>query len=153
MGALGRALLLFVLLPALAHADRVWELNGIRLEAGQVERLADDMAQRTVEAVESKLPALALREPQRARMLEIYRETALDVFDDVVVLVERADLDDAAKDAQIRELALAGQRRSHEQLLGVLDEAQLPLYSAWEDEQVEAFQSRRLDERRRRRRR
>jgi len=46
---------------------------------------------------------------------------------------------------------LAGQRRSHTALEGVLDPRQLELYSAWEQQQVAAFQSRRLDARRRKR--
>jgi hypothetical protein len=84
-------------------------------------------------------------------MRRIYRTVALDVFADVVKEVARDDLADADKEARVRELVLAGQRRSHSELEPVLDARQLALYSAWEDQQVAAFQSRRLGDRRRRR--
>lgn len=153
MGAVVSALLLAVSLPALARAERVWEVNGIRLESGQVERLADDMAARTVEAVEESVEGIELRDDQRQRMHEIYREISLDVYEKVVELIERDDLSDDAKEERVRALALEGQQRSQELLRAVLDEAQMDLYSKWADRQVEAFQSRRLDSRRRRRRR
>ena len=86
-------------------------------------------------------------------MHEIYREVSLSVYEQVVDAIERADLDDDSKEERVRELALEGQRRSHELIRSVLDEEQMGLYSSWEDDQVEAFQSRRLDSRRRRRRR
>ena len=152
MGPLVCAFLLAVA-PALAQADRVWEVNGIRLKSGQVERLADDMAKRTVEAVEGKVEGIELRDGQRRQMHEIYRGISLDVYEEVVEVIESEDLDDAGKEKRVREIALEGQRRSHELLRGVLDESQMTLYSSWEDGQVEAFQSRRLDSRRRRRRR
>jgi biopolymer transport protein ExbB/TolQ len=154
MGAVVSALLLAVSLPVLARAaERVWEVNGIRLESGQVERLADDMATRTVEAVEESVEGIDLRDDQRQRMHEIYREISLDVYEKVVELIERDDLSDDAKEESVRALALEGQQRSQELLRAVLDEAQMDLYSKWADSQVEAFQSRRLDSRRRRRRR
>lgn len=141
-----------------AHADpaaaptRTWEVNGIRLEPGQVERLAVDMAKRTVEAVESKLPEIALADAQRERMLEIYRSVSLGVYDRVVDVVAQRDLTDSAKEERVRELVLAGQRESHGLLEKVLDARQLGLYSAWESKQVEAFRSKRWDRRKRRRR-
>lgn len=153
MGPLTAALLLAVSLPALARAERVWEVNGIRLDSGQVERLADDMAIRTLEAVERAVGGIELRDDQRARMREIYREVSLDVYEKVVEVIEGDDLSDDAKEERVRALALEGQQRSRKLLSAVLDEEQMDLYSKWADEQVEAFQSRRLDSRRRRRRR
>ena len=132
-------------------AARTWEVDGIRLEPSQVERLADDMASRTVEAVQQKIPDIALQQPQVAKMRDVYRTVALDVFSGVVKEVGRDDLPDADKEAKVRELVLAGQKRSHAELESVLDAKQLALYSAWEDKQIAAFQSRRLGERRRRR--
>ena len=132
-------------------AVRSWEINGIELEPSQVERLADDMASRTVGAVQEKIPGIDLREPQVASMREIYRTVALDVFAEVVKEVARTDVADADKEARVRELVLSGQKRSHGELEHVLDARQLALYTTWEDKQVAAFQSRRLGERRRRR--
>jgi hypothetical protein len=146
-------LLLAVSFPALARAERVWEVNGIRLDSGQVERLADDMAVRTLDAVEQTVDGIELRDDQRSRMREIYREVSLDVYEQVVEVIERDDLSDDAKEERVRALALEGQQRSRDLLHGVLDETQMDLYSKWADDQVEAFQSRRLDSRRRRRRR
>jgi hypothetical protein len=134
-----------------AAAPRVWEINGIRLEPAQVERLADDMAGRTVVAVQEKVPELALRDGQAERMRGVYRSVALDVFAEVVSEVARADRTDSEKEARVRELVLAGQSRSHAELVSVLVERQLALYSAWEERQVEAFKSRRWNDRRRRR--
>ena len=152
MGPLALALLLLaVALPA--HADRAWELGGIRLEDGQVERLAEDMARRTVEAVDAGVEGLELTAPQRESMQQVYREVSLDVYQKIVDFVAREDLDDAAKQEQVRALALEGQRRSHARLESGLHAAQMCLYTAWADAQVESFQSRRLDARRRRRRR
>ena len=132
-------------------APRVWEIDGVRLEPAQVERLADDMAGRTVRAVQEKIPGIALREGQSEAMRAIYRRVALDVFAEVVREVARTDRSDAEKEARAHELVLAGQGRSHAALVSVLDAQQLALYTAWEDRQVEAFKSRRWDERRRRR--
>jgi hypothetical protein len=151
----GRFLALLVLLAFAARADdappRVWEIDGVRLEPAQVERLADDMATRTVNAVEAKVAGLDLRDGQAEAIRGVYRAVALDVFAEVVKEVARADVSDAEKEARVRELVLAGQKRSHAELARVLDPRQLALYSAWEDRQVAAFQSRRLGERRRRR--
>ena len=141
--------------PALADTPapgRTWEVNGIRLEPGQVERLASDMATRTVEAVERNVAGIGLADAQRATMLEIYRSVSLVVYDRVVEAVGREDQDDGAKEARVRELVLEGQRESHEQLAKVLDARQLELYSAWEARQVDAFKSRRWEGRRRRKR-
>jgi hypothetical protein len=135
-----------------APARRAWEVNGIRLEPGQVERLASDMAVRTVEAVEKNVAEIGLEPEQRDALLEIYRSVSLDVYDRVVDVVGRDDLDDDAKEARVRELVLEGQRASHARLEAVLDERQLGLYSAWEARQVEAFKSKRWDRRSRRRR-
>jgi hypothetical protein len=135
-----------------APARRAWEVNGIRLEPGQVEQLASDMASRTVEAVEKNVADIGLAAAQREKMLEVYRGVSLDVYDRVVDVVARDDLDDAAKESRVRELVLEGQRASHVQLEGVLDARQLELYSAWEARQVEAFKSRRWERRGRRRR-
>ena len=132
--------------------DRVWEVNGIRLERDQVDRLATDMATRTVAAVERKVQGIALRAEQRDAMLAIYRDVALGVFDRVVSVVDRQDLSDAQKESQVRELVLEGQRLSHAQLEHVLDGRQLPLYTQWEDDQVRAYRSARWDRRRRGRR-
>ncbi len=151
------ALSIIVLLSRLATAQseaaaaRVWEINGIRLEPAQIERLADDMAGRTVDAVREKIPAIALRDGQAEQMRAVYRGVALDVFSDVVREVARDDRTDAEKEARVRELVLAGQGRSHAELASVLDARQLGLYAAWEDRQVEAFKSRRWNDRKRRR--
>jgi hypothetical protein len=134
-----------------AAAPRVWEIDGVRLEPSQVERLAEDMAGRTVSAVETKVPGLELRDGQAEAMRAVYRGVALDVFAEVVKEVGREDVSDAGKEVRVRELVLAGQKRSHAELERVLDARQLALYSAWEERQVAAFQSRRLGERRRRR--
>jgi hypothetical protein len=151
------ALALFGLAARFASAQaatttpRVWEINGIRLEPAQVERLADDMAGRTVTAVQEKIPAIALRDGQAEQMRAVYRSVALDVFAEVVTEVARPDQTDAQKEARVRELVLAGQTRSHAQLTSVLDADQLALYTAWEDRQVDAFKNRRWNDRRRRR--
>jgi len=141
------------LASAQAPADgaRVWEINGIRLEPAQVERLADDMAGRTVSAVQEKIPELALRDGQAERMRGVYRGVALDVFAEVVSEVARGDRTDAEKEARVRELVLAGQSRSHTELGSVLDARQLGVYTTWEERQIEAFKSRRWNDRRRRR--
>jgi hypothetical protein len=133
--------------------ERVWEINGIRLEREQVGRLADDMAERTVAAVIEKVEGIGLSEEQRSAMRGIYRKVSLDVFDQVVIVVERADLSDGQKDDEVRRLVLAGQERSHQALVAVLDARQMELYSRWEKQQVDAYQSRRWDRSARRRRR
>ena len=52
-----------------AQAARVWEVNGIRLEASQVERLAGDIARQTVAAVERQpRPRAAAGAGPRARV-------------------------------------------------------------------------------------
>jgi hypothetical protein len=134
-----------------AEAARVWEINGIRLEPAQVERLADDMAARTVTAVQEKIPDIALRDGQAEQMRGVYRSVALDVFAEVVKQVARSDQSDAEKEAGVRELVLAGQSRSHAELVAIFDPRQLGLYTTWEDRQIEAFKSRRWNDRRRRR--
>jgi hypothetical protein len=134
-----------------AEPARVWEINGIRLEAAQVDRLADDMAARTVVAVQEKVPGIALDDGQAERMRGVYRSVALDVFAQVVKEVARTDQSDAEKEARVRELVLAGQSRSHGELVPILDSRQLGLYAAWEERQVEAFKGRRWNDRRRRR--
>ncbi len=135
-------------LHAAAHADPAWEVNGIRLEASQVERLADDLAARTVSAVTQKVAGLGLADGQRERLLAIYRAVALDTYARVIPVVQDAALDDAARQERVRALVLEGQRASHERIAGVLDARQMELYAKWEETQVAAFQSRRLDRRR-----
>ena len=147
-------LLLSALAPSLARAQvagDVWEVNGVRLEAAQVERLADDLATRTLGAVERGVTDLALTDPQRASLQEIYRSEALDVYRRIVADLENAELDEHAREERARALALDGQARSHARLVPVLDARQLALYSAWETRQVEAFKSKRWDRRRSRR--
>jgi hypothetical protein len=144
-----RVWLLALLLPLAARAEGAWEVNGIRLEPAQVERLADDLAARTLEAVVTSVAGIDLREPQRERMHSIYRATALEVYGRVIPVVQDDELAEDAKRARVRELVLEGQRKSHDQIAEVLDAGQLEAYSAWERAQVEAFQSRRLDRRRR----
>ena len=134
-----------------ADPARVWEINGIRLEPAQVERLADDMAARTVAAVQTKVESIDLRDGQAEEMRAVYRGVALEVFADVVKEVERSDQTDAQKEERVRELVLEGQKRSHAKLETVLDARQLALYTAWEEKQVDAFKSRRWNDRRRRR--
>jgi len=137
---------------ASAQGDgELWEVNGVRLEAEQVERLAADLATRTVRAVETGVPDLALSDTQRTSVEAIYRSVALDVYRRIVADLEQADLDERAREERARALALEGQQRSHEQLVPVLDERQLALYSAWEARQIEAFKSKRWDRRRNRR--
>jgi len=139
--------------PRGSEDPRVWEINGIRLEPDQVERLADDMARRTVQAVVENVADIELSAPQRERMLEIYRSVSLDTYADIVLVVNTSELDEAAKEARVRELVLAGQERSHDLLRDVLDPAQLERYAVWEQTQVDAYKNARWDRRRRRRRR
>lgn len=133
---------------ATAHADPAWEVNGIRLEASQVERLADDLAGRTVLAVTEKVADLRLADDQRERLHAIYRAVALETYARVIPVVQDGALDAEAKQQRVRALVLEGQRASHEQIAGVLDARQMALYADWEKTQVAAFQSRRLDRRR-----
>jgi hypothetical protein len=86
--------------PAAAEAARVWEVNGIRLEPAQVERLASDIASQTVLAV-GRLEGLSLREEQSDALEGVYREGALDTYDRVVAVVNRGDLSDAAKETEV----------------------------------------------------
>jgi hypothetical protein len=129
--------------PAAAESARVWEVNGIRLEAAQVERLADDIARQTVAAVERQ-PGLALRAEQAQALEGIYRAVALDTYDAVVAVVNRGDLDDAAKESEVKGLVIAGQERSTVRVAEVLDAAQYETYRAWEARQVAAFRERGL---------
>ena len=132
---------------------RVWEINGIRLEADQVERLASDMAERTVAAVIENVPGIELEDAQRAQMLAIYRDVSLDVYASIVDVVNTPDLDDDTKEERVRELTLAGCERSHALLEPVLRQEQLALYTTWEQAQIEAYENNRSDGRRRGRRR
>jgi hypothetical protein len=129
--------------PAHAQAARVWEVNGIRLEEAQVERLASDIARQTVVAVE-RLHGLALRAEQGPALEAIYRAVALDTYDEVVRIVNRGDLADPAKEAEVKRLVIAGQERSSTQVAEVLDAEQYATYRAWEERQVAAFQQRGL---------
>jgi len=127
--------------PAETAPRRFWEINGVRLERDQVDRLADDMAERTVEAVVERVEGIALAPEQRAQMREIYRRVSVEVFDAMVPVVEREDLSDAAKEDAVRALVLDGQTRSHAALQSVLDADQMQRYSRWEKEQVDAYRS------------
>lgn len=128
---------------AQAQAARVWQVNGIRLEASQVERLAGDIARQTVSAVERQ-PGLVLTGTQAGALEHIYRGVALDTYDQVVAVVNRSDLDDAAKEAEVKRLVIAGQEQSSVRVATVLDPAQYESYRAWEQKQVEQFRQRGL---------
>jgi len=144
-----RAALLFlsILAAGAAGADpaapRVWEVNGIRLEAAQVERLSGDIARQTVEAVR-RVDGLTLRDGQDRALEQVYLDTALDVYDRAVAIVNRSDLGDAAKEQQVKELVLNGQRRSTAYVKKILAPEQYDVYSAWEARQIEAFERRGL---------
>jgi hypothetical protein len=141
------SLLLVLLAPVAVQANepapRVWEVNGVRLEAGQVERLASDIARQTVVAVQRQ-PGIGLRPDQGSTLERIYHEVALDTYDRVIAVVNRSDLDDAAKEAEVKRLVIAGQERSSARVAEVLDAAQYATYRAWEEKQVKAFQERGL---------
>jgi hypothetical protein len=143
----GRALalvLLGALAPALGAAQaRVWEVNGVRLEPAQVERLARDIASQTVAAV-ARQPGVELSPEQAAALESIYHVVALGTYDQVVATVNRGDLGDAAKEAEVKRLVIEGQERSSARVAGVLAPAQYEAYRAWEQRQVEAFRSRGL---------
>jgi Spy/CpxP family protein refolding chaperone len=134
-----------VLLAQAAPAQnaRVWEVNGIRLESSQVERLASDIARQTVAAVERQ-PGLALQPEQAGALEAIYYAEALDTYDQVVAVVNRSQLDDAAKEAEVKRLVIAGQERSSERVAQVLAPAQYATYRAWEQKQLAAFEQRGL---------
>jgi hypothetical protein len=138
--------------PAHAQAARVWEVNGIRLEQAQVERLATDIARQTVVAVE-RLDGLGLRPEQSEALETIYRTVALDTYDQVVQVVNREDLADAAKEAEVKRLVIAGQEHSTVRVADVLDADQYATYRVWEQKQVESFRQRGLWSRERRGRR
>jgi hypothetical protein len=122
---------------------RVWEVNGIRLEASQVERLADDIARQTVEAVH-RLDGLELHDGQERALRTLYRDVALEVYDQAVAIVNREDLADAAKEQQVKDLVLNGQARSTAYARRILDARQYEIYRAWEDRKVEEFRRRGL---------
>lgn len=139
-------LLLFAALgrePAHAQAARVWEVNGIRLESAQVERLANDIARQTVVAVE-RLDGLVLHEEQTGALESIYHSVALDTYDAVVRVVNQPDLADAAKEAEVKRLVIEGQERSSLRVAEILEPAQYTIYRAWEQRQVAAFRQRGL---------
>lgn len=143
-GAMLLALALALGAPAAADpAHRVWEVNGIRLEADQVERLSSDVARQTVEAVR-RVDGLALRDGQDRALEHVYRETALEVYDQAIAVVNRDDLGDPEKEQQVKELVLNGQKRSTAYVKRILAPEQYDLYRAWEDKQVEAFERRGL---------
>lgn len=138
-------LLLGLLAPAAVRAQtaRVWEVNGVRLEASQVERLARDIASQTVAAVERQ-PGLTLRPEQASSLASLYHSVALDTYDRVVAVVNQDALADAAKEAEVERLVIAGQERSSGRVAEILDPAQYATYRAWEQQQVEAFRQRGL---------
>jgi hypothetical protein len=143
----GAALLVPLCLASAAAAaappTRVWEVNGIRLEAAQVDRLAGDIARQTVEAVR-RVDGLALHDGQDRALEAVYRDVALEVYDRAVAVVNRTDLTDEAKEEQVKTLVLNGQRRSTAYVKRILDSSQYEIYRAWEDRQVEAFRARGL---------
>jgi hypothetical protein len=141
--ALAAVLALATAAAAAAPPGRVWEVNGIRLEAAQVDRLADDIARQTVEAVR-RVDGLALRDGQDRALVAVYRDVALEVYDRAVAVVNRTDLDDAAKEDQVKTLVLNGQKRSTAYVKRILDPTQYEVYRTWEDKQVEAFRARGL---------
>lgn len=120
-----------------------WEVNGIRLEPEQVERLAQNVAKQTVLAV-GKVEGLTPSAEQRARLETIYYQTALRVYEQAVKIVARTDLNDHDKETQIIDLVLDGQAQSTRQVEIVLTPAQYPIYRAWELRQIEAFKTRGL---------
>jgi len=138
-------MLLGLVVSGTAHAQtaRVWEVNGVRLEASQVERLASDIARQTVAAV-ARQPGLALRPEQADSLTSIYHGVALDTYDRVVAVVNQNDLDDAAKEAEVKQLVIAGQERSTGRVAEILDPAQYATYRVWEQQQLEAFRQRGL---------
>jgi hypothetical protein len=150
-GTLALALAFAALGRGPAHAEsgsaaggaRVWEVNGIRLEASQVERLARDIARQTVVAVERQ-GGLALRDEQSEALESIYRSVALDTYGEVVRVVNREDLADAEKEAEVKRLVIAGQERSTGQVAEVLDPEQYATYRVWEQKQIESFRQRGL---------
>jgi hypothetical protein len=139
------ALLVLVLLAPVGSVAqaRVWEVNGVRLEASQVERLAGDIARQTVAAVERQ-PGLALRPEQAGALESVYHSVALDTYDRVVAVVNQDGVDDAAKEAEVKRLVIAGQERSSGRVAEILDPAQYETYRAWEQKQVESFRQRGL---------
>jgi hypothetical protein len=58
--------------------------------------------------------------------------------------VNRNDVDDAAKEAEVKRLVIAGQERSTIRVAEVLDPGQYAAYRTWEEKQVKAFQERGL---------
>lgn len=151
-GVLALGLGLAVAVAAAAGEPRVWEVNGVRLEASQVERLASDIARQTVRAVE-RVDGIELEDGQAARLESIYRDVALDVYGEAVQVVNREDLGDAEKEERVKQLVLDGQDRSTARVAEVLDDAQYAAYRSWETRQVEAFRRRGLWSRGGRRRR
>ena len=103
----------------------------MRLEASQVERLAADIARQTVAAVERQ-PGIALRPEQATSLESVYHGVALDTYDRVVAVVNQSDLDDAAKEAEVKRLVIAGQERSTGRVAEILDPSQYETYRAWE---------------------
>ncbi len=134
---------------ASAEGRRVWEVNGIRLEEGEVERLAHDIARQTVVAVE-RVEGVELRSPQPELLEDIYYEVALKVYGSAVDIVTRDGIGDDVKEERVKRLVLAGQERSTVRVSEVLDAAQYSAYRAWEKRQVEAFRRRGLWSSRRR---
>jgi hypothetical protein len=141
--ALAALLLLGAAGAAAEPPGRIWEVNGIRLEAEQVDRLADDIARQTVAAVR-RVDGLVLRDGQDRALETVYRDAALDVYDRAVAVVNRTDLGDDEKEAQIKTLVLNGQTRSTAYAERILDPDQYRVYRAWEDRQVDAFKKRGL---------
>lgn len=131
--------------PALSDtfSRQAWEVNGIRLEPDQVERLAQNVAKQTVLAVE-KVEGLTPSAEQRAQLETIYYRTALRVYEQAVKIVAREDLADRDKETQIIDLVLNGQAYSTRQIEILFSPEQYQIYRAWELRQIEAFKTRGL---------
>ena len=99
--------------------------------------------QGTVAAVERQ-PGIGLRPDQASTLERIYHAVALDTYDRVVAVVNRNELDEAAKEAEVKRLVIAGQERSTAQVAEVLDAEQYRTYRVWEEKQVAAFRERGL---------
>lgn len=126
-----------------AAPREAWEVNGIRLEPDQVERLAQNVAKQTVRAVE-KVEGLAPNAEQRTQLETIYYRTALRVYEQAVKIVSRKDLSDHDKETQIIDLVLSGQAQSTLQVETLFTPTQYQIYRAWELRQIDAFKTRGL---------
>ena len=131
--------------PAHAQAARVWEVNGIRLEAAQVERLATRHRAPDGRRGRAPVDGLALRagagrarsSPSTARS----RSTPTTAWSRVVNRERPRRRREGGRGEAARD---RGQERSSARVAEVLDPAQYENYRAWEERQVEAFRQRGL---------